>query len=93
MSGNVMRIPCLVCDASLKVRLARGRKSGKPFVMLICPRDGRHFRGFVTSQPYVKEVLARLEGQGDRLDRGDALQHGTSPSRRSKTNLERGRDA
>ena len=42
--------------------MARGRKSGKPFVMLVCGRDGRHFRGFITDQTYVGEILARLEG-------------------------------
>ena len=58
-------IPCLVCGTDLSLRLTRGRKSGKPFVMLICPIDGRHFRGFITSQPYVAEVLARLEGHAE----------------------------
>ena len=56
-------IPCLICGTALTLRLARGRKSGKPFLMLICPQDGRHFRGFINDQSYVKEVLAKLEGQ------------------------------
>jgi hypothetical protein len=47
----------------LSVRLARGRKSSKPFVMLVCEVDGRHFRAFVNHQPYVKEVLEHLEGK------------------------------
>jgi hypothetical protein len=29
--------------------------------MLICPIDGRHFRGFITHRPYVKQVLDKLE--------------------------------
>ncbi|MBI4235736.1 MAG: hypothetical protein HY688_00030 [Chloroflexi bacterium] len=53
---------CLVCGAPLAVRLARGRKSQKPFVMLLCPQDGRHFRAFVNDQHYIAQVLARLEG-------------------------------
>jgi hypothetical protein len=56
-------IPCIVCGCSLVLRTARGRKSGKPFLMLICPQDGRHFRGFINDQSYVKEVLSKLEAR------------------------------
>ena len=56
-------IPCLVCKEHLTVRLARGRKSGKPFVMMICPKDGRHFRAFINDQEYVSQVLKRVEEQ------------------------------
>jgi hypothetical protein len=56
-------IPCIVCGSSLVLRTARGRKSGKPFLMLICPADGRHFRGFINDQGYVKEVLSKLEAR------------------------------
>ena len=56
-------IPCLVCRLPLAVRLARGRKSGKPFVMLVCPADGRHFRAFISDQGYVSQVLERVEGR------------------------------
>ena len=40
---------CPVCGAPLTIRLAQGRKSGKPFVMLISDR------GFVSA------VVAKLE--------------------------------
>ena len=53
---------CLICQAPLDLRTARGRKSGKPFLMLVCPTNGRHFRGFITDQTYVAEVLGRLDG-------------------------------
>ena len=53
--------PCPVCSVPLRVRLARGRKSGKPFVMLLCAQDGRHFRAFINDQQYVSQVLERLE--------------------------------
>ena len=56
-------LACLVCGGPVAVRPARGRKSGKPFVMLLCGRDGRHFRGFITDQAYVRSVLARTEEQ------------------------------
>ncbi|MFC2000143.1 hypothetical protein ACFLXE_05240 [Chloroflexota bacterium] len=52
---------CLICNGPLSIQLARGRKSGKPFVMLICQQDGRHFRAFVNHQPYVRQVLDHLE--------------------------------
>lgn len=52
---------CLICGHPLSLKLARGRKSGKPFVLLVCAKDGRHFRAFISHQPYVREVLARLE--------------------------------
>ena len=57
---------CPVCGLGLSIRPAVGRGSGKPFIMLICPRDGRHFRAFITDQEYVAAVttgLKQLEGQ------------------------------
>ncbi len=43
---------CLICGGRLTTRLARGRKSGKPFVMFRCGTDGRHFIAFINHQPY-----------------------------------------
>ena len=59
MSTEMPRCP--ICGDALSVRLARGRKSDKPFVMLICSQDGRHFRGFINHRPYVQQVLDSLE--------------------------------
>ena len=56
-------IACPVCSAAVAVRLAQGRKSKKPFVMLVCPRDGRHLRAFITDKGYVAGVLERLEAR------------------------------
>ena len=53
--------PCPVCRSPLTVKSAQGRKSGKPFIMLVCTRDGRHFRGFISDAEYVGKVLERLE--------------------------------
>ena len=90
MTSIAQGIPCLICQGPLTVRTARGRKSGKPFIMLVCGRDGRHFRGFITDQTYVGELLGRLEGNLA-LDRGLVdLTDAQVPNRRSKTNLERG---
>ena len=54
-------LPCHICRAPLKVKLARGRKSGKPFVMLACPEDGRHIRAFVADRTYVENLIGRAE--------------------------------
>jgi hypothetical protein len=56
-------VPCIICGNSLVLRTARGRKSGKCFLMLVCPEDGRHFRGFINDQDYVKQVLSKLEAR------------------------------
>ena len=53
------QIPCPVCNGALAVRLARGRKSGKPFVMLVCGKDGRHLRGFISDREFVKGVVEK----------------------------------
>jgi hypothetical protein len=53
------QIGCPVCSNPLSVRAAEGRKSGKPFIMLVCDKDPRHFRGFITHQEYVRSVLDR----------------------------------
>ncbi len=52
-------ISCPVCGQGIEVRPSRGRKSNKPFIMLICPVNGRHFRAFITDQTYMKEVMDR----------------------------------
>ncbi len=90
MTSSIQGIPCLICGDPLTVRTARGRKSGKPFVMLVCGRDGRHFRGFITDQTYVGEILARLERLREGGEGGGDLEDGKSPSKRSKSDLERG---
>ena len=55
-------IPCLVCGGPLTVHQAFGRKSKKPFIMLRCGQDARHFRAFITDQVYVRQVLEHAEG-------------------------------
>ncbi len=50
-------IDCPVCSNPLSVTVARGRKSNKPFIMLKCEQDGRHFRGFITDQDFVRRIL------------------------------------
>ena len=50
-------IKCPICSSVLSIRMAKGRKSNKPFIMLICPQDGRHFRGFITDQGFIRKIL------------------------------------
>ena len=54
-------ILCPVCGCSLAFQITRGRKSGKPSLMLKCPRDGRHFRGFICDRNYLQQLLERIE--------------------------------
>jgi hypothetical protein len=68
-------LPCPVCRGSLTMRLAHGRKSGKPFLMVICPQDGRHFRGFINDQVFMRGVLDRLEALGQNES---SEEHGTA---------------
>ena len=63
-------IKCPICSNTLLVKVAKGRKSNKPFIMLVCGKDGRHFRGFVTDQPYVKKVLGEHSLQGTGIGSG-----------------------
>ena len=59
-------LQCPVCGEPLAFQIARGRKSGKPFLMVKCLRDGRHFRGFVGDRDYVQRLLEGLE-QGQKI--------------------------
>lgn len=58
-------IRCPVCGTQLSIRIAKGRKSGKPFLMLICPQDGRHFRGFINHRLFVEKLIQNLENLQD----------------------------
>ena len=92
MINKSQDIPCLVCRKPLAFRLARGRKSGKPSIMLICPTDGRHFRGFISDRAYVGQVLALLEDQTPTPEGGGDNDTPSTLRSRSKTNLEPGNE-
>ena len=62
MTESNLSVPCVVCGVPLTIRPARGRKSGKSFLMVICPQDGRHFRGFIADKDYVNHVFEKAEG-------------------------------
>lgn len=54
---------CPICGNTLSLRVATGRKSGKPFIMLMCSTDGRHFRGFICDREYVRQVMEQVEAE------------------------------
>jgi len=45
----------------MELRIATGRKSQKPFLMVLCLQDGRHFRGFIGDKEYVSKVFKEAE--------------------------------
>jgi len=62
--NNTNSIPCCpICSNTLSLRVATGRKSGKPFIMLMCSVDGRHFRGFICDRNYVRQVMEQVEAK------------------------------
>ena len=52
-------IGCPVCIEPLKLSRAQSRKSKRPklFLMLVCPNDGRHFRGFINDQGFISHLV------------------------------------
>lgn len=52
-------IPCPICEAGMQLTVTTNRH-GKHAIGVHCPKDGRHFRGFINHRPYVEEVLGRL---------------------------------
>ncbi len=62
-SSNQSLPACLICGTQLLFRIAKGRRSGKPFIMLMCPLDGRHFRGFIGDRTYIQQVMEKLEAK------------------------------
>jgi hypothetical protein len=50
-------LTCFICSPPLSVRMTESKHSHKQFIMLKCPKDGRHFRAFVADQGYISQVL------------------------------------
>ena len=60
-------IGCPICSEPLKLSRAESRKSKRPkvFLMLVCPNDGRHFRGFIADKEFIGKLAENsLEGRG-----------------------------
>jgi hypothetical protein len=62
------QIGCPVCTTPLTLSPAHSRKSKAPkvFLMMVCPEDGRHFRGFINDPGFVNRVVteARIPIRG-----------------------------
>ena len=52
---------CLICGMPLAFRITMRRKSQKPCVVVTCPRDARHFHGFINDRAFVDQVLVSAE--------------------------------
>jgi hypothetical protein len=56
----VKTIQCPVCGGPVKFRLASSVR-GNIFIALSCPKDGRHFRGFINDPPTIEVLLAQAK--------------------------------
>jgi uncharacterized protein YbaR (Trm112 family) len=67
-------VACPVCGTALSLSPAKSRKSKRPkqFLMLVCPVDGRHFRGFINDREFVRQVIQRAE----QIDNEDMVRKG-----------------
>ena len=65
-------VRCPICSVTLKLTTATSRKSKTPrtFLMLACPKDGRHFRGFISDRDFVQRTLDAAEGLGHEASEG-----------------------
>lgn len=54
-------IQCPVCGDPIAFQITKSKKSGKPSLMMKCPRDGRHFRAFICDKKFVEDVLVKLQ--------------------------------
>ena len=64
-------VGCPVCGLKLSLRLCNSRK-GKVSIMLKCPQDGKHFRGFIADKEFVTAVVQRVESDSPRDAGGSA---------------------
>ena len=47
---------CFICGEILEEVVCNGKK-GRKAIMLSCPQDGRHFRGFINDPNMVKKIM------------------------------------
>ena len=66
-------VRCPVCGVALRLSPARSRKSKNPktFLMLACPENGRHFRGFISDREFVERSLNAAMQQATDVSDGD----------------------
>ena len=65
MTASFPQIGCPLCRTRLRFSIATSKKAKrqKAFIMLVCPVDRRHFRGFIGDQDYVRRVIDQLNGE------------------------------
>jgi hypothetical protein len=56
----VKTILCPICGEPVKVRLATSAR-GNISIVVSCPKDGRHFRGFINDPPTIEALLIQLK--------------------------------
>lgn len=84
MNEQLTNVKCPLCQTPLRFSLAKSRKAKKPkhFVMLTCPENARHFRGFISDQLFVGTLITQTEGdlaaKGTGTEGGEAPQVGTA---------------
>ena len=62
MTTGDVRARCPLCSTALRMSIATSKRN-KVSIALICPINGRHFRGFIADQNYVRRVLDLLGEQ------------------------------
>ena len=77
-------IRCPICGEGLKFSLATSRKAKrkKAFIMLVCPKDGRHFRGFISDQQFVSQLVDSNPQDWTQASTGRGTGTGSTPSGR-----------
>lgn len=48
---------CPICGAELKLEFTTNKRTQRCGVMLVCPEDGRHFRGFINDPKSVRRAV------------------------------------
>lgn len=80
MTTPITNIRCPLCSQGLRFSIASSRRAKvkKHFIMLVCPRDARHFRGFISDQRFVGNLIAQTAPQAPPVGTGTG--EGEAPS-------------
>ena len=79
MTQTLGNVRCPLCQTALRFSLASSRRAKvkKHFVMLVCPTDDRHFRGFISDQQFVGRLIAQTEAATGTGTEGGEAPHAT----------------
>lgn len=87
-----MMIPCPICSEALRFTVTTN-KNGKHAIGLHCPRDGRHFRGFINHKPFVEEALTRMAEATEGANADQSSDQSVTVDRRALQNHSEGPSA